>query len=99
MITHYGYIDGSGEYFIVVDSDKCVGCGKCITACPMGLEPHLFMTLAEFEAWDQLEKALIMDCIECGCCTFSCPSNRPLLDYLRIGKSTVGRLRKARQQA
>lgn len=80
-------------------SRQCIRCGKCITACPMGLEPHLFMTLAEFEAWDQLEKALIMDCIECGCCTFSCPSNRPLLDYLRIGKSTVGRLRKARQQA
>ncbi|MCW4030206.1 MAG: 4Fe-4S dicluster domain-containing protein [Candidatus Bathyarchaeota archaeon] len=34
MITHYGYIDGSGEYFIVVDSDKCVGCGKCVTECP-----------------------------------------------------------------
>jgi Fe-S-cluster-containing hydrogenase component 2 len=34
VITHYGYIDGSGEYFIVVDSDKCVGCGKCVTACP-----------------------------------------------------------------
>ena len=80
-------------------SRQCIRCGKCITACPMGLEPHLFMTLAEFEAWDQLEKAHIMDCIECGCCTFSCPSNRPLLDYLRIGKTTVGRLRKTRQQA
>ncbi len=34
MITHYGYIDGSGEYFIVIDSDKCSGCGKCAQACP-----------------------------------------------------------------
>jgi Fe-S-cluster-containing hydrogenase component 2 len=34
MITHYGYIDGSGEYFIVIDSDKCSGCGKCIETCP-----------------------------------------------------------------
>jgi Fe-S-cluster-containing hydrogenase component 2 len=34
MITHYGYIDGSGEYYIVVDSDKCNGCGKCVEACP-----------------------------------------------------------------
>ncbi len=34
MITHYGYIDGSGEYYIVVDSDKCSGCGKCVQICP-----------------------------------------------------------------
>jgi ferredoxin len=34
MITHYGYIDGSGEYFIVIDSDKCSGCGKCVEICP-----------------------------------------------------------------
>jgi NAD-dependent dihydropyrimidine dehydrogenase PreA subunit len=36
MITHYGYIDGSGEYFIVIDSDKCSGCGKCVEKCPQG---------------------------------------------------------------
>jgi NAD-dependent dihydropyrimidine dehydrogenase PreA subunit len=34
MITYYGYADGSGEYYIVVDSDKCTGCGKCVEACP-----------------------------------------------------------------
>jgi NAD-dependent dihydropyrimidine dehydrogenase PreA subunit len=31
---HYGYIDGSGEYYIVIDSDKCTGCGKCVQQCP-----------------------------------------------------------------
>jgi len=34
LITHYGYTDGSGEYYIVVDSDKCNGCGKCVEVCP-----------------------------------------------------------------
>jgi Fe-S-cluster-containing hydrogenase component 2 len=34
VITHYGYIDGSGEYFIIMDSDKCNGCGKCVQQCP-----------------------------------------------------------------
>ncbi len=34
MIMHYGYIDGSGEYYIVIDSDKCTGCAKCIAKCP-----------------------------------------------------------------
>jgi Fe-S-cluster-containing hydrogenase component 2 len=34
MITHYGYCDGSGEYYIVIDSGKCNGCGKCVKLCP-----------------------------------------------------------------
>ncbi len=34
MITYYGYTDGSGEYYVVVDSEKCSGCGKCVEACP-----------------------------------------------------------------
>ncbi|MBT0158459.1 4Fe-4S dicluster domain-containing protein [Candidatus Bathyarchaeota archaeon A05DMB-2] len=34
MITHYGYSDGSGDYYIVIDTDKCTGCGKCVKACP-----------------------------------------------------------------
>jgi len=34
VIVHYGYIDGSGEYYIVINSDKCDGCGKCVEKCP-----------------------------------------------------------------
>jgi Fe-S-cluster-containing hydrogenase component 2 len=34
VITHFGYIDGSGEYFIIIDSDKCNGCRKCVEKCP-----------------------------------------------------------------
>jgi Fe-S-cluster-containing hydrogenase component 2 len=34
VIIHYGYIDGSGEYFISIDSDKCNGCRKCVEKCP-----------------------------------------------------------------
>jgi len=34
LITHYGYSDGSGEYYIIIDSDKCNGCNKCVNNCP-----------------------------------------------------------------
>jgi ferredoxin len=34
MQAHYGYKDGSGDYFIIIDTDKCNGCGKCAKACP-----------------------------------------------------------------
>lgn len=38
MLAHYGYKDGSGEYFIVIDTDKCIDCEKpCIEACPTGV--------------------------------------------------------------
>ena len=37
MIVHYGYKDGSGEYFISIDTDKCDGCGKCVEVCPRGV--------------------------------------------------------------
>jgi ferredoxin len=37
MLANYGYKDGSGEYFITIDSDKCDGCGACATACTYGV--------------------------------------------------------------
>ncbi len=37
MIANYGYKDGSGDYFIAIDTDKCDGCGECVTACPAGV--------------------------------------------------------------
>ena len=37
MIANYGYKDGSGEYFISIDTDKCNGGGDCVKACPYGV--------------------------------------------------------------
>jgi len=37
MLANYGYKDGSGEYFITIDTGKCDGCAKCVTACPNGV--------------------------------------------------------------
>lgn len=37
MLANYGYKDGSGEFFITIDTDKCDGCGRCVEACPAGV--------------------------------------------------------------
>jgi len=67
----------------------CIRCAKCVRACPMGLEPYLLSALSERKEYDQCEKEGIANCIECGCCSYTCPANRPLLDYVRMGKSRV----------
>lgn len=67
----------------------CIKCAKCVSICPMGINPTLLMTLTEYEQWDRAEKERITDCIECGSCSFTCPSDRPLLDYIRLGKGKV----------
>ena len=72
-----------------VEPENCIRCGKCVAACPMGLEPYLLSRQAELKMWDRLETEGVVSCIECGSCQFTCPSNRPLLDYVRMGKSTV----------
>lgn len=77
--------------------ENCIRCGKCVSACPMGLEPYLLSKYAEMQMWDEMEQHNIMDCIECGCCMFTCPSHRPLLDYVRMGKGKVGGIIRARQ--
>jgi len=78
--------------------EPCIRCGKCVTVCPMGLEPYLLMTLSEGKLWERSEKNYVMDCIECGSCSFTCPANRPLLDYIRLGKGTVGQIIRTRKQ-
>lgn len=67
----------------------CIRCAKCVGACPMGLEPYLLSKLAEAHDWERAEKEDVVSCIECGSCSFTCPSHRPLLDEIRLGKSTV----------
>lgn len=37
MKANYGYTDGSGSYYITIDTDLCDGCDKCMTACPVGV--------------------------------------------------------------
>ena len=86
----------SGEEAVRKAPQPCIRCAKCVSACPMGLEPYLLATVSEMHLWEKAEDEQITSCIECGSCMFTCPAHRPLLDNIRLGKSTVMGIIKAR---
>ncbi len=78
--------------------NPCIRCAKCVTVCPMGLEPYLLMTVTQSADYERVEKERVLDCIECGSCSYTCPSTRPLLDYIRLGKGAVNKIIRSRNQ-
>jgi electron transport complex protein RnfC len=76
----------------------CIRCAKCVSVCPMGLEPYLLMTVTQKADYERVEKERALDCIECGSCSYTCPATRPLLDYIRLGKSEVTQIIRQRNQ-
>ncbi|MGM0650314.1 MAG: electron transport complex subunit RsxC, partial [Bacteroidota bacterium] len=77
---------------------NCIRCARCVSACPAGLEPYNLKNASEVENWEMLENEHVMDCIECGSCSYTCPANVPLLDYIRLGKSTVSQIMRSRKK-
>lgn len=66
----------------------CIRCGRCLSACPMHLNPSMLGMLAAKREYEVMAKTYhLFDCFECGCCSYSCPSNIPLVQYFRIAKS------------
>jgi Na+-translocating ferredoxin:NAD+ oxidoreductase subunit C len=74
----------------------CIRCAKCSSACSFNQEPFLLAALAERGLWERAEREGITKCMECGSCSYVCPANRPILDYIRLGKSTVNSLKRER---
>ncbi len=79
-------------------SMNCIRCSRCTSVCPMGLEPYFLMSLGEARRWDDMEQERVKDCMECGSCNYTCPSSRPLLDYIRLGKISVNRTIRSRSK-
>ena len=71
----------------------CIHCGRCVEACPLYLEPDVFSRAFDYDNRDErmaiLDKNKVMLCMECGCCSFVCPANRPLVQNNRIAKAQL----------
>jgi len=67
----------------------CIRCSRCIAHCPMGLVPTQLVKYVKYENLAEAENWGILDCVECGCCQYICPSKIPLVHWLRLGKSKI----------
>ncbi|MEM5948624.1 electron transport complex subunit RsxC [Spirochaetia bacterium 38H-sp] len=94
--TTSGILVITGKEAIRPEPTACIRCAKCVSVCPMGLEPYLLEKLTENKLWDKAEEKAITDCVECGSCSYICPAARPLLDNIRYGKSTVMMIKRKR---
>jgi len=71
------------------ENPVCLRCGKCVGVCPMGLQPLYMYRFVGAGRLDELERLHITDCIECGCCSFTCPGKLPLTERFRTGKKML----------
>lgn len=76
---------------------NCVKCGKCVNACALNLLPTRLARLSQLGRFEDAENNNITVCMECGCCTYSCPSHIPLVQWIRLGKNQVIKLQRTRK--
>ncbi len=67
----------------------CISCGRCVNACPMGLNPTTLFKFIDHGEYDEASDLGLMDCKECGSCGFVCPARIPLIQGMRLGKKML----------
>ncbi len=76
----------------------CIRCLRCVDVCPVSLNPSRLGSLARSRDYEQMLDFHVMDCVECGSCSYVCPSNIPLVQRFRVAKGLL-REQQARNKA
>ena len=71
------------------ENPVCLRCGKCVSVCPMRLQPLYMYRFTNAGKVAELNRLHLLDCMECGCCAFTCPGKLPLVETFRRGKQLV----------
>ncbi|MCX7974608.1 MAG: electron transport complex subunit RsxC [Candidatus Aminicenantes bacterium] len=77
----------------------CIRCGRCVDHCPMRLLPTQIVKFIQFERWPEAETWGALDCVECGCCQYICPSKIRLVHWIRLGKNMIIKLKRKKRAA
>ena len=70
-------------------SSECIRCGKCASGCQMRLYPSYLALFSQKEDLEMCEKYDVFSCVECGCCTYICPANVPIVQHIRKAKGRI----------
>ena len=81
------------------DESPCIHCGRCVAACPIGLNPYQIKVAADKSDFEAAKKLHVMDCILCGSCAYMCPSRRWLTPSFKFAKDHIAAEAKAKQAA
>ncbi len=77
------------EDVVTQPEGPCIRCARCVQGCPMKLLPTTIAAYARRDQLAEVEEYRALDCIECGCCSYSCPATIPLVQAIRYGKAAV----------
>lgn len=87
--TDTGIIVLSPQEAAPFDRGPCIRCARCVDVCPIGLQPVFISQYVERGMLEQAEAYHVLECRECGCCSFICPARIPLLQNIRLAKSSL----------
>jgi len=86
-----GIVALTGKEAGVFDIGPCIRCGRCMEACPMGLNPGLLGQLIEKGRFEEAKEHGVLDCFECGSCSFVCPAGRPMVQFNKWAKRELAK--------
>lgn len=82
---------------VLPEPSVCIRCGKCIQHCPFSLMPTAIEAAYRKGNMERLEELKVNICMECGCCSFGCPANRPLVQTNKLAKAQLMAWKKAKE--
>lgn len=92
--TGFGIIILSQSEYKNYENRVCIRCAKCVDACPVYISPNRITDYINNNYLEEAEALSLSSCIECGSCAYVCPAGRPLLRWLREGKTKLRELQK-----